>query len=169
MGWQVEDIVSLIILSTYMMKLGEVFQLLKWWKIIFYDIVNIHDKIWRSIPIIEVMKDIFLWYCQHTWWNWEKYSNYWSDERYFSSNRRCDYACIVRSEAQRGHEDQSVHEVLFASCSDIYDWPLHASDLTMHHISCLNLIMTWINSFWYITKPKSASQYPKWAVTNRAL
>ena len=51
----------------------------------------------------------------------------------------------MRSEAQRGHEDQSVHEARGAECTDISEWPLSASDLTMHATSCLNPIMTWFH------------------------
>ena len=50
-----------------------------------------------------------------------------------------DVLCIVRSEAWRGQEDQSVHEARSTvECSDITNWPLHAADLTMHGTSCLN-------------------------------
>ena len=52
----------------------------------------------------------------------------------------------MRSEAQRGHEDQSVHEARSAECTDVSEWPLSASDLTMHATSCLNPIMTWFHA-----------------------
>ena len=68
-----------------------------------------------------------------------------------------------------GHEDQSVHEALRASCTDVSEWPLSASDLTMHDTSCLNPIMAWIIWFWYITKPKFASEIPKREEANDAL
>ena len=51
-------------------------------------------------------------------------------------------SCIVRLEARRGHKDQSVHEARSAECTDVSEWPLSASDLTMHDTSCLNPIMT---------------------------
>ena len=72
-------------------------------------------------------------------------------------------SCIVRSEARRGHEDQSVHVARSAECTDWSSWPLSASDLTMHDTSCLNPIMTWIILFWYITKPKFASEVPNYS------
>ena len=53
-----------------------------------------------------------------------------------------DVSCIVRSEARRVHEDQSVHEARSADCTDESEWSLSASDLTMHDTSCLNPIMT---------------------------
>ena len=52
----------------------------------------------------------------------------------------------MRSEARRGHKDQSVHEARSAECTDVSEWPLSASDLTMHATSCLNPIMTWIRA-----------------------
>ena len=61
------------------------------------------------------------------------------------------------------------YEVRSAECTDVSEWPLSASDLTMHATSCLNPIMTWIDSFWYIAKRKSASEFPKRAATNHAL
>ena len=69
---------------------------------------------------------------------------------------RIDVACIVRSEAR-------------ASCSDVSEWPLSASDLTLilRATSSLIPIMTSVNSFRYITKPKSASEFPKRAVRIR--
>ena len=48
----------------------------------------------------------------------------------------------MRSEARRGHEDQSVQEARNAECTDVSEWPLSASDLTMHDTLCLNPIMT---------------------------
>ena len=30
----------------------------------------------------------------------------------------------MRSAAQRGHEDQSVHEACSAACTDVSEWPL---------------------------------------------
>ena len=60
-----------------------------------------------------------------------------------------DVSCIVRSEA--------------------FEWPLSASDLTMHDTSCLNPIITWIIWFWYIMKPKFTSEVPKREVANHAL
>ena len=30
----------------------------------------------------------------------------------------------MRSEARRGHEDQSVHEARSAECTDVSEWPL---------------------------------------------
>ena len=53
--------------------------------------------------------------------------------------------------------------------ADVSEWPLSAPDLTMHDTSCLNPIMTWIIWFWYITKPKFASEVPKREVANHAL
>ena len=49
------------------------------------------------------------------------------------------------------------------------EWPLSASDLTMHDTSCLNPIMIWFIWFWYITKPKFASEVAKREVANHAL
>ena len=37
-----------------------------------------------------------------------------------------DVSCIVRSEARRGHEDQSMHEARSAECIDVSEWPLSA-------------------------------------------
>ena len=36
----------------------------------------------------------------------------------------------MRSEARRGHDDQSVHEAYSAECTDVSEWPLSAPD---HH------------------------------------
>ena len=36
------------------------------------------------------------------------------------------------------HEDTSVHEERSAECTDVSEWPLSASDLTMHDTSCFN-------------------------------
>ena len=58
-----------------------------------------------------------------------------------------DVSCIVRSEARRGHEDQSMHEARSAESIDVSEWPLSASDLTMHDTSCLNPIITWLFGF----------------------
>ena len=69
--------------------------------------------------------------------------------------------------ATRGH--QSMHEARSAECIDVSEWPLRASDLTMHDTSCLNPIMTWIIWFWFIMKPKFTSEVPKREVTNHAL
>ena len=77
--------------------------------------------------------------------------------------------CIVRSEVRMGHEGQSVHEARSAGWADVTEWPLSASDLTMHDTPCLNPIMTWIIWFWYITKPKFASEVPEREVANHAL
>ena len=54
----------------------------------------------------------------------------------------------MRSEARRGHDDQSVHEARMLK-SD-YD-------------------MTWIIWFWYITKPKFVSDVSKQELANHAL
>ena len=35
-----------------------------------------------------------------------------------------DVSCIVRSEARRGHDDQSMHEARSAECIDVSEWPL---------------------------------------------
>ena len=75
----------------------------------------------------------------------------------------------MRSEARRGHEDQSMHEARSAECIDVSKWPLSASDLTMHDTSCLNPIITWIICFWYIWKPKFTGEVPKREVENHAL
>ena len=42
----------------------------------------------------------------------------------------------------------------------VFEWPLSASDLTMHGTSCLNPIMTCIIWFRHITKLKFASEVP---------
>ena len=42
----------------------------------------------------------------------------------------------------------------------VFEWPLSASDLTMHGTSCLNPIMTCIIWFRHVTKPKFASEVP---------
>ena len=34
-----------------------------------------------------------------------------------------DVSCIVRSEARRDHEDQSVHEARSAESTDVSEWP----------------------------------------------
>ena len=47
-----------------------------------------------------------------------------------------DVSCIVRSEARRGHEDQSVHEARSTECTDVYPsgpWVPPISQCTIHH------------------------------------
>ena len=51
------------------------------------------------------------------------------------------------SEARRSQEDQSLHEAHCAECTDVSEHSLSASDVAMHGTSCLNPIMTLINSF----------------------
>ena len=75
--------------------------------------------------------------------------------------------CIVRSEARRGQEYQSVHEARSAECTDVSKWP--ASDLTMHGTPCLNPIMTLIIWFQYIMKPKFATDVPERGAANHVL
>ena len=53
--------------------------------------------------------------------------------------------------------------------SEVTAVTMSASDLTMHDTSCLNPIMTWIIWFWYITKPKFASEIPKREEANHTL
>ena len=48
---------------------------------------------------------------------------------------------FVRSKARRGHEDKSVNEVRSAECTDVSEWPLSASDLTMHATLCFNPLL----------------------------
>ena len=65
--------------------------------------------------------------------------------------------------------DTSVHKARSVSCTAWSSCPLRAFGLTMHDTSCLNPIMTWIIWFWCITKPKFASEIPKWEVANNTL
>ena len=70
-------------------------------------------------------------------------------------------SCIVRLEARRGHDS--------AERTDVSEWPLGVSDLTMYETSYLNPIMTWIIWLLYITKPQFASEVPNREVANHAL
>ena len=54
-----------------------------------------------------------------------------------------DVSCIVRSEARRGHEDQSMHEARSAECIDV-SCTDHARNVAIHqylHIDMLNVSM----------------------------
>ena len=65
----------------------------------------------------------------------------------FSNLAMHDTPCIVRSEAFGGLLDTSVLSALRASCtdvrascSDVSEWPIRASDPTMHDTPCLNTL-----------------------------
>ena len=68
-----------------------------------------------------------------------KYWFWLNDMQCFIQGLKHDVPCIARSEARRGDDDQSVHETLRASRTDVPEWPLSTS--------CLNPIMTWIIFF----------------------
>ena len=75
------------------------------------------------MKITHVKKCSYFWCFVHMitgiciWWIYSPYAC--SGEGF-----KHDVSCIVKSEAQRGHEGQSVLEARSAECTDVSEWPL---------------------------------------------
>ena len=147
---------------------------------------NVHtDPIFKSLKLLKI-KDIYDLQCMKIWYKFVKNNV----PTYFASVFRYNHelyniqtrskellhlypvrtynACnALRHRIPELFKDLSM--MYRASCTDWSSWPLRASDLTMHDTSCLNPIMTWIIWFWYIAKPKFASEIPKREEANHAL
>ena len=104
---------------------------------------------------------------------WESISNRMSAVDLFTTDSMVkDLSMIHRALRDRGHEEATrISQCTARSAQgiDVSEWPLSASDLTMHDTSCLNPIITLIIWFWYIMKPKFTSEVPKREVASHAL
>ena len=80
------------------------------------------------------------------WYSFSAEMTTWNNIDHDSQN----YSIIKSRVNQRFKKDVptgprgSAHTALHASCTDVTEWSLSASDLTMHDTSYFNPIMTWI-------------------------
>ena len=71
-----------------------------------------------------------------------------------------DLSIMYRALWDRMHEGATgISQCTSASCTDVSECPLSASDLTMHATSCLNPITTWIIWTWYLINRNLQSKF----------